>query len=340
MGEKVLSFVQFGKETTHGTAVAADTILLFTLDAGDADREVHLPKVDYGGRMQGHAKNSTMKMVGVNSTLDDADGLYYEALPIMLNMCLIGAQTGTEQTTSQSDYLYTFTAPNTGAETVDTGTFEFGDDNQAYEFAYGLGTDMTISGDAASGEVHGKMTVVGDRRIQTTKTAALTVPDVEFMDAKLSRLYIDSTWASLGSTELTDALVSWEFHLMGGVHAKRLGGSTRLITSHNQGEIDATLTLTVERNAAVKAEELIALPASTYASTMRAVRLTVTGTLIGSTKSHSLTIDMTGVYTNWQPMGGETDGNLHDVITIGLAKDDTASSDTLEILISTSTTAI
>lgn len=340
MGVKSLTKVQFGKETTHGTAVAADTILLCTLDLPDADRTVQLPEVDYGGRIVGHSKNAIQRHVGVDATLEDADGCYFELLPILLNMCLKGGVTGAEQTTGQSDYLFTFTAPNSGAETVDTGTFEVGDDNQGYEFSYGLGKGMTLSWDAASGEVHCSMDLKGNRLIQTTVTASQTVPDVEFMDGKICQLWIDDSWASRGTTTFSDTLVSGELNIMGGVHEKYLGGSTRLYTAHNQGRIDATLTLTVERNAAVKAEELHFRPAADYTPDMRCVRVQITGDQIASGDIQLFQLDMTGVWESWEPFGAETDGNNHDVIRLRLGKDDTSGSDSLEILTTTTISAI
>jgi hypothetical protein len=161
----------------------------------------------------------------------------------------------------------------------------------------------------------------GERIEQTTITGALSGGTVELCNGKISQMWIDGTWANIGTTEVTNSLVNWELSLTGGVHPKLLGSSSRLFSSHGQGEIAAMLTLTLERNSTIATEELLYRPASTYSPTMRALRLKVTGDQIGSGDNSSLVMDMTGIWTSWQPLGGEVDGNMHDVVVLTLADD-------------------
>ena len=87
MGTKALIKVQAGKEATHGTAVAADTMLLCTLDLPEADRDIHIPQADHGARISGLlASAGTRKVLADGMALADADGAYYEFLPVVLSM--------------------------------------------------------------------------------------------------------------------------------------------------------------------------------------------------------------------------------------------------------------
>ena len=47
MGSRTLSGVQYGKETTHGTAVAADTILYCRCTLPDTDRDTHAGALNF-----------------------------------------------------------------------------------------------------------------------------------------------------------------------------------------------------------------------------------------------------------------------------------------------------
>ena len=340
MGVKPLIKVQCGKETTNGSAVAADTMLLCNLDLGESDREIHIPQADHGARIPGVLQAATTRKVMADMTLEDSDGAYFEMFPIILSMALNGAVSASEQTSGQGDYLWTFAAPLTGAEDLDTFTFEKGDDTQAYEIAYCLARSVDISGDCESSEVHCSANITGDKVAQTTITPSQTEPTAHLMDAKLTRLYIDDTWASAGDSELEDVLVAFEFHLEGGAHHKHIGSSSKLAGSHGQGVIAATLTLTMERTSDVATEELHYRPAADYTPDMRVVRLCVTGDQIGSGTAASLTIDMAGVWTSWHSIGDEKEGNTLDIATLTLGDDTTSGSGSLSIAVITTTSAI
>ena len=216
-----------------------------------------------------------------------------------------GGITHADQNAGEGDYLWTFDAPLTGSEALDSFTFEKGDETQAYEIAYCLARSMNISIDCESSEVHLSADLFGDKVSQTTITGGLSEPTAELMNGKLCRLYIDDSWAALGTTELTSTLVSAEINIEGGAHPKHLGSSSQLFSAHGQGYIVATITLTLERNASVAAEELHFRPTGDYTPDMRCIRLTLTGDQIGAGDSQTLQVDMAGVYTSWQSIGDE-----------------------------------
>lgn len=324
MGVATLKKVQYGLETTHGDNVAADTMLLLEVSLPESDREVVIPEVNMGVRTNRLLDSAFVRRVLADGIVLEtpAAGLYFEALPLIFSMGIL-ASTGTEVTTGQADYQWMFAAPQTATETIATITLEVGDDQQGYEIGYCLAKQITISGDCDSGEVNCSVEVVGEQVEQTTVTPDLSIPTAEFMSAKLSQIYIDDTWAGLGGNELTAALVNWEVVIVTGVHAKLFGSSGQLFGSHGQDAILARATFTFERNAAVKAEELKYRPASGYATTTRHVRLTVTGTQIGTGTNQSLQIDMAGVWGQWHSLGADREGNTLDVCVLEGGYDDT-----------------
>jgi len=122
MALKWLGGVQYGSEgATHGTAVAADTKLYCDFAAPERDREHRVPMADIGVRVRRFADNAVPQLVyGEGGSLRDTDGAYFELLPVLLNSCLDGGNTGSEQTSGMGDYLWTFDAPLSAAESLDS----------------------------------------------------------------------------------------------------------------------------------------------------------------------------------------------------------------------------
>jgi len=341
MGQRVLTKVQYGLEGTHGDNVAADTMLAMKATLPEADRQIHVPNATIGTRTPLLLDSAvTRKVLAEGITLEDADGAYFEMFPLLFSSCLNGNVTPVEQTGSQSDYLWTFTAPQTGTEDVDSFTLEVGDETQAYEIGYCMVRTLRISGDVASGEVHCSADVFGDKVIQTTITAGQSLPSsVELCVAQLARVYIDDTWAGLGGSEIENALLTWDITLNGGVHPKFFGSAQREFDSHGQGEINGTAVFTFERNAAVAAEELYYRPTSTYVPTIRHVQLTFEGLQIGTGDNQKVELDMAGVWTAWQSLGGDIEGNTYDVATLTFGYDATGAQ-AFQALVTTTLSAI
>jgi len=165
------------------------------------------------------------------------------------------------------------------------------------------------------------------------------VPSVEMCVGKLSQLYIDDTWAGVGSTEVTNCLINWQLTLNTGAHPKFWGSSTRYYTSHEQGAITGELQLTLERTSGVATEELKFRPASGYAQTLRAVAIKLSGTQIGTGDNQTLELDCAGVWTSWQSLGAEEEGNSLDVVTLTFGYD-TTGAQSFQALVTTNVSAI
>ena len=341
MGVLPFKSVQVGVEAANGNAVPADTILLCESTFPTADREVHIPQVDTGVRTPGLLAAAVVRRAhGTGMTIADADGAYFQLFPLLFSCCLTGAVVAVEQNTGEGDYLWTFAAPQTGAEDIDTMTVELSDDVGCNEIAYVLIESLTITGDCVSGEVHVTAACAGNEGIQTTKTPALSLPTAELCVGRLSRIYADATWAALGTNELEDSLVNWSVTINGGAHHKNWGGTVRHPSGHNQGYITGEAVFTFERNAATYAEEAYyRAGADTYTQTERFIEVAVAGTQIGSGDTHSLVLDMAGLWTDWSSFGAEENMNTLDVATLSFGYDGTGAQ-SFQALVTTDHNAI
>lgn len=323
-GQRVLRQIQFGKETVHGTAVAADTRALCEVTLPATDREVVVPGMGLGLRVPHLLDAAFVKRILAEGVqLGTPEGLYYQLVPWLLSGCLKGNITPVEQTGSQNDMLWTFAEALTGSETLDSVTLEVGDDARAYEIAYGMISELEFTGNADTGEVTVSAQIFGDKIVSTSFTAAIGMPTPTFVIGSLFRLYIDDAWSELGDTEFTQTLFDWRLKITGGGHPKLRGSSSRLFGAHGQGEVVVELELGLERNAATTTEEGYFLADTT---TSRFVRLAIdSGVQIGTGDNHQLTFDIAGVWSKWAPMSKDQDGNNLDVVTLMNGYDDTGS---------------
>jgi hypothetical protein len=289
----------------------------------DSDRELVMPEAGTGKRVPGVVDNAYYRRISCEGiTLGTPDGAYFQILPLLLSSCVDGNITPVEQTGGEGDYLWAFTESLTGLEDLDTFTLETGDQftgNSAFEVAYCLTRELTLTGNADSGESAISATIDGDKLTPGTLTAVATIPTFQPIHGKKMRLYIDDTWAGLGGTEKEETLLDFTVALTGGGHHKRRGDSTLTPGSHGQNKVELMITLGLEHNA-----NTIAEAALFYADTptTRFIRLEVEGEQIGAGDNHKLTIDFAGVWETWSPfMNRDQDGNTISVGTIKVGYD-------------------
>jgi len=327
-GTKILTINQYGLEgATHGASpVAADTRLLCQVELPATDRTVVIPQSGIGKRVSKLGTAAYVQRIGAEGVrLTTPDGLYYQILPLLFSSCIIGNITPAEQSSGQDDYLWAFTDPLTGVETLETFTLESGDGtgaDEAFEIAYCIVREIEIAGNADSGEVMLTATIDGDQLTETTLTSVATMPTYTAVLGGLARLYIDDSWASLGQTEVTAGLLDFSLRINGGGHLKRRGSSALTPGSHGQGEIEITLSMGLERAVAAVITEQVKYYTTT--TDERFVRLIIdSGVAIGTGENHSLTIDIAGIWTGWHPMGRDQDGNNLNVVELTCAYDST-----------------
>lgn len=322
-GYRTQTIVQYGLEGAPHTAVPADTRLIAVATMPDTDRELIVPSAGTGKRVPeviGNAYYRRQSCEGI--TLATPDGGYFQLLPLLLSACVDGNIAPAEQTGSEGDWLWAFTESLTGLEDLDTFTLEIGDQftgNSAFEVAYCIVKELTLAGNAETGEFTIDATIDGDKLTPGTLTVVATLPTFEPIHGKKVRLYIDTTWAGLGGSEKTGTLLDFTVKLIGGGHHKRRGDSLLTPGAHGQDKVELMCTLGLEHNATAIAEA-----AKYYADTTTPVfvRLEVEGAQIGAGDLHKLTIDMAGVWQSWSPfINRDQDGNNISVGTLKVGYD-------------------
>jgi hypothetical protein len=308
MGNRFFSKVQYGKESTRGTAVAATKILLGKVPAVNSDRQPVYPSEDVGIRAD--AVRAVVHQYLYNNTLSTEHG-YFQQLPALFGCGLKGGVTASEVTPSQGDYLWTFTPSLTAANNPDSLTIELGDDVQAFESEYAMFERIRISGQVSQGmdasPVNVEADFFGRQLTPTTFTGALSLPTAEPINAKLSRFYLDTAWSGVGGTEKTNILRGFDVEILTGVHPKFSGSGNKYFNTHGEGLIMVTANFTLEGNS--DADSIFDAQQS---QALQVVRLKIAGATIGSGTPHSLSIDVGGTWESVSPLGGEdrTD-NLH-----------------------------
>jgi hypothetical protein len=304
MGVSNFYTVQYGKETTRGTAVAATKKWLGMANV-PADRTPIYTK--YKNNLRIDASAGLIPQIFADGiTLDlsgDRPG-YYQALPLLFSIGLKGNITATEVTTAQSDYLWTFDPSITSTlNAPDAITLEVGDENQVFEIEYLMAKSIRIGGKIGSnGFVDCSAECFGRQVTPATLTGALTVPTVEPILANNVRIYLDPTWATLGTTEITGHLSDFSWQMETGVQA-RWRGNSKLFASHYETGLAMKLNLTAEADA----------QSDLYydyfqAQTAKAIRISISGSTIGSGTAYNLTIDQWVVPEQAIPLANEDAG--------------------------------
>jgi hypothetical protein len=144
------------------------------------------------------------------------------------------------------------------------------------EWAYCMANEMTLSADEDAPlmlEVNGFA-----RRVSaSTHTAALAHPTIEIPPIALSKVFIDTSWAGLGGTQVTGQVLTWSVTLRNGAQGRRTAdGRTDMdFTTHLFGEagLEAELVLLVKADSGQYATEKTAAEAQS----LRAVRIQADG---------------------------------------------------------------
>lgn len=318
MGTSILSVYRYGIETTPGTAVAATRILGAAPKAVPMDRQWEPIKYNTGRRSQYSHKRNDELFVKDSLTFDAEHPLYFQALPIIHQCSLDGTITPTETTPSQSDYKWDVTPSMTAANAPDTITLEMGDDVQAFESEFvmfdNLKMSWTIPPDGSQSPVTGEFGYFGRQMTPTTATAAQALhTGLEMMNGKLSRFYLDTTWAGIGGTEITSSLRGCEIEVLTGNEAKFFGDANKYFATFGEGMIGGMVTLDLEGNASADA-----IYDLYQAGTERALRVKVIGSQLGSGVNYLYQLDLFGYFAEVAPLNQVIgSNNLHRALFVG-----------------------
>ena len=335
MGNSFFTIVQYGGEATRGTAVAATKIwpgqtstkILSDMKPTFIEEQNNVRTMNR--RVATYQKLYRNELTSSHTT--------FQQLLFPLSCGLKGSVTASEQTSAQTDYKWTFTPSLTAANSPEAATIELGDDAQTWEVEYCMFDKISLSGsiDQEGGDapVTGSFGFFGRQLSTTTKTGSLSLATGEIMNSKLARLYLDTTWAGIGGTELSNLLRSWQVEILTGVHPDSTGSATNTFNAHKEGLLSVMATVTLEGGST--ANSLLALQ---QAGTFRAMRLAVNGAQIGSGTTHNLTIDIGGMFEAVDPIDSEDRGDNLSTFTLRGTYDATGAK-MMQVTVTTNTNA-
>lgn len=315
MGSRVFTKAQYGLESTRGTAVAATRVIAL---APDDQRPVPMDRTweprEYGNGRKSAQQAHVYGQKLVEDELAISSG-YYQILPAIFNCLLDGSITPAEQTPSQSDYKWDVAPSFTAANTPKTLTLEVGDDTQAYEMEHLMFKSLKLSAPIPDGQSAAPVAISAPffaRQVTaTTFTSSQAVHSgLEYMNAKLTRLYLDTAWAGIGVTEQASTLRGVEVEIMTGNHPKFFGSANRYFDTYGEDKIGALLTFDLEGNST--ADAIFDLM---QAGTTRAVRLDFNGSQIGTGVNYLCRFDVFGRFISVEPVSKHVNGNnIHRVV--------------------------
>jgi hypothetical protein len=261
--------VQVGVETTSGTAAAANKLLesfkfVFGIEAEVAYFRATGRK--YPAEQEEQQEWSSGSMDGNM----DYNGLVYPLSGIA------GAATISASASSATAKQWLFVPPITGNTTVKTFTFEQGDAVRAHKIAYGLftqwGYKLTRKEFTTSGTLMGQL--LSDGITLTSSPTGITLAP---MVGKQVNVYLDTTSAGLGTTQLTRVIsAEYTFDNVYGP-AWFLNRATPSFTTHIDMEPKCTFKIMVEADSAG-----MALLGYLQSGTTYYVRVDALGALIAS----------------------------------------------------------
>lgn len=301
-GIKSLRRIQLGAESTAGTAVAA-TALWRGMGTLDDEREVVNVEEDIG--YLGGVDRTYVSSLGGAITFEETPATF-EQLPYLLAAGIKNVTSGTADT-GGSGYIYTYTFATTSTNTVQSYTVEGGDNQQEEEMYYGVVTSVGLSG--AGGEALSMSADWVGRQVQKgTFTTQPSVPTVEEILVSKGTLYIDAASGTIGSTAVSDTLLSYELSIETGIIRKWTGDNNSLDFSFIQyTDYMVELSVTFEHNGSAVSEK-----DNWRNETARLIRLDLAGSsLTTAGSSHSaklLRLDLPGKWTDFEALSDQ-DGN-------------------------------
>jgi hypothetical protein len=225
-------------EDTAGTAEAAVEILICKYAAAYADLVLHQPEADRNSLSRNHGDDV---IVAKDLEIELEGDVNHRMIIWQLANSIRGNITPTQPdaTNEPLSYLWLFSPGIFTANTpeiangIDTFTLELGDNVQHYEAEYMFTTSLEISAEP-DGVVEFSWTTKARQLTETTKTAALVEQSVQRFPSNTVEIYLDSSWATIGNTQVTDLLRSWTWTLETNFTARQTADGVLVFSGVNE----------------------------------------------------------------------------------------------------------
>ena len=315
---KVATRIQIGKESTRGTAVAATRKILTKA----ASFRVLETLEEFEGQMHGTlARTAMAPLVVRNGTeFQIATDLDFEQILLALLSGVRGGVTPTVPGTGEAR-LWTFTPSMVADPLPTTYTIEYAERDMAaspnelgMEAPYGFTTGFEIAG-GLDQLPQITMDMVARKTSLAASTGALALPTLSVASNLRWGVYIDSTWANLGTTQITGQVYGFTYKFSDFLRAAYyLNNRSDLDFSQyefNPRVVDITMDVVL---GAASGDLVPTEDGNKSAGTMRFVRLELLGGAFDAPDNgRNRMIRLDGAYfhaiDSMQDRGADNDGN-------------------------------
>jgi len=296
------------RETTQGTPTS-DYYVWRGIGMLEDARESVFPEEDIG--LFGGGDRNYFPKLAANLEMDEIEATY-EQLPMILDAAI---HTATPTTDTGSAYVRTYTWPIESSDAksstdLTTYSFKTGDNNEVEKFSFGYVKEFVLSGNA--GEAW-KIQPTWDGREVASDSDGFedaTLQTVEDMLFSKTKLYIDETSDTIGTTLVSDTLINATLTVTTGWQGVMTASGRLDFSFLKQVMPEIKLDLTFEHNATATAEK-----AKWRAKTARLLRLLCEGDAVATSGTYTyktMIINLAGKWDTFEKID-EIDGN--DVVT-------------------------
>lgn len=291
MGTSAQRVIQFGRESTWGTGVAAAAILGGLTDFKFNPGITTALRRYLAGSFTPAAASALVRQeptAKISGDLTAEDSIYF------FDSCVKGSVAPT----GANPYTYTFGFPTTASPALRSRTWEFYDGAQAWRLLGGLVNKLTVKGSDGAESVTYDAELIGKQIGTTTLTAALSPRAFNIFTPPQCQLYIDAAGGTIGTTAVAATLINWEYSIDMGTHVKMFQDGGTVPSAFGYGVPKVMLKLDLEYNASAHTELTAHL-----AGTPKLVRVKCTN------GTNVVNLDIAGPATSVSDLYGDRNGN-------------------------------
>lgn len=309
--ELILRKNQAGFETTRGTAVAA-TRKVYAVIEPSYEKSLAFFTDTSGTYSARRRKTYGRERVSFSAT----DLATFEDLAWWMQLAIKGGVTGVSDANTTPGYTYTF-EPSETSDDLKSMTLEFGESGNVYESDQVMCNSWTLRGDPDSDSEPAWMweaELLGRTITTSSYTGSINDRTTEPIIARGTKLYVDTAYGSLGSTQLTGHLISWSVTGNNAIHFKAFAEDETAMAANKVGRGERTYDF--EFTMEFDSDTTPAGFKDYRDGDEMFIRLLREGTVIDSVANtkKSLQIDMAGFISSIS--FGDRDGNM--TVTMGV----------------------
>lgn len=304
-GIVTLEKIQIGKETDHGTAVVATSVLRGVGEMSD-DREIARINERVGyylptGTLYNPVLAASFKWPSQEAT--------FEQIGYFLNAGICGVAP-VRDGALKDPYISTYPVVASGAVTdIYTYTLEKGDNQRVDEMEYSFIKKMKFKG-APREALKLEAEWVGRKTTDAEFTGALSLPTTEPILFGKSLCYLDATGGTIGTTPVTTSFAGFELDIDTGWTEQYTGDNRQDFAFHRYSGFSAKGKLILHHDSFGEAEITAARAGSIRLWRLKFQGLTAFSTPGDTYTYKTLIMDMAIQYTKVPVMAGDKDKNV------------------------------